>query len=470
MQVNYRKIVYKALYEIIYNKKFCHIYINDLLNDKSIDTQNIKIIRREVYGIVENKILIDYIINKYAKNKKIDKKILLILYIGVYELLFLNNTKEYATINECVELTKSLKGQFLANFVNAILKNIDKNENIKQIYENDNIEDKIKYSIPDDLYNYLNENLNIKNTEGGKTKNNKELIRDIFEYFINNNDICFRINNNDENTINNINNEFDELNINYNIYDGNLKLNNFIVYVVSNLINLNKIKNFTNGNISVEDVASVYYIDRLFEILEKYIKTKLLNKNENIYILDACSAPGGKTLALFDVLKSHLNNNIDLINFVCHDISSDKILKIKNNIKREVKELYQKNISVSVKDAKVLDDNYNDKYDLVMLDVPCSGLGSIAKKPDIKYNFDSIKLNELIDLQMKILDTNKNYVKIDGLLSYSTCTFNKKENDDIVYSFLDKNKNFELLQIEQILPNVNNKSDGFFYSVLKRIN
>ena len=67
-----------------------------------------------------------------------------------------------------------------------------------------------------------------------------------------------------------------------------------------------------------------------------------------------------------------------------------------------------------------------------MLDVPCSGLGSIAKKPDIKYNFDSMKIDELNHLQKKILDTNKNYVKIDGLLSYSTCTFNKKENDLII--------------------------------------
>lgn len=472
MHTNYRKIVYEALYEIIYNKQFCHIYINSLLNDKNIDTQDIKIIRRVVYGIIENKILIDYIINKYTKNKKIDKKISLVLSIGVYELLFLNNKKEYATINECVELAKHLKGHFLSKFVNAILNNINKNESIEQIYSDENITDKIKYSIPDSLYDYLMTNLNVAKDEHSKIENNKELVKNIFEYFINNNSICLRINTKNENIINNINKEFDELNIKYNIYDGDLILNNFKVYVVSNLVNLNNIKNFANGNITVEDVASVYYIDKLFDIFKKYLDLKINNTNENLFILDACSAPGGKTLALFEVLKYYMiDNNIDkdLIKFVCHDINSDKILKIDNNIKREITEDYHKNIFVSVKDATIIDNNYIDKFDLVMLDVPCSGLGSIAKKPDIKYNFDSKKIDELNHLQKKILDTNKKYVKKDGLLAYSTCTFNKKENDDIVYDFLDKNDNFELLQIEQIIPNINNKSDGFYYSIFKRI-
>lgn len=468
MHINYRKIVYTALYDIIYNKQFCHLYITNLLKDKSIDVKSIRVIRKEVYGIIENKILIDYIINKYAEIKKIDKKILLVLYIGVYELLFLDNKKEYAIVNECVELAKSLKGQFLSNFVNAILKNILKKENLDELYKDDSIDDKIKYSIPDELYDYLVVNINKTNEK----EDSKDTIKNIFKYFLVSNNICFRVNNKKSAIIDRINAELNELNIDYNIYNGDLKLNNFIVYLVTNLINLNHIDCFEKGYLSVADVASLYYIDKLYETIKNYIDIKALLKNEKLYILDACASPGGKTLSLFNLLKYYIdehNLNSDFIQFISQDISEDKIMKIKSNIDREIADSYRNNISCLIKDATTTFNDYIDKFDLVMLDVPCSGLGSIAKKPDIKYNFSSLKIDELNMLQYKILDVNKEYVKKDGILSYSTCTFVKQENDDMINIFLEKNDNFKLLHKEQILPNINNKSDGFFYSIMKKV-
>ena len=450
MADNYRKIVYQSLLDIIYNKQFSHLYLQKLFDDNDIDVKNKSIIRREVFGILENRILIDHIISKYSKSKNIDKKIKLVLYIGIYELLFLNNTKNYATVNECVELAKNIKGQFLSKYVNAILKNIDKNENLQNIYDDKNITDDIKYSIPKDLYNYLLNNLNVE------VDNKKQVIKEIFEYFIDNNKICFRINTKDEDIIKEIENELRDLNIEYEKYNSDLKLINYISYLSNNINDLSSINNFKNGNISIEDIASIYYIDNLYEIYKNILSDESM-------ILDACSSPGGKTTAIH-----HLIDN-NTVKYFCHDVSDKKLIRIRENIDREFSEADKKNIQISVKDGTKLDKNYIDKFDLVMTDVPCSGLGTISKKPDIKYNFDINKIDELISLQKSILDTNKNYVKINGLLSYSTCTITKNENIDVINEFLKNNDNFILIKSEQIIPNINTKSDGFFFAIMKRI-
>ena len=450
MADNYRKIVYQSLLDIIYNKQFSHLYLQKLFDDNDIDVKNKSIIRREVFGILENRILIDYVISKYSKSKNIDKKIKLVLYIGIYELLFLNNTKNYATVNECVELAKNIKGQFLSKFVNAILKNIDKNENLQNLYNDKNLTDDIKYSIPKDLYNYLLNNLNVE------VDNKKQVIKEIFEYFIDNNKICFRINTKDEDIIKEIENELRDLNIEYEKYNSDLKLINYISYLSNNINDLSSINNFKNGNISIEDIASIYYIDNLYEIYKNILI-------DGSMILDACSSPGGKTTAIH-----HLIDN-NTVKYFCHDVSDKKLIRIKENIDREFSEADKKNIQISVKDGTRLDKNYIDKFDLVMTDVPCSGLGTISKKPDIKYNFDINKIDELISLQKSILDTNKNYVKINGLLSYSTCTITKNENIDIINEFLKNNDNFILIKSEQIIPSINTKSDGFFFAIMKRI-
>ncbi|MCQ2610024.1 MAG: 16S rRNA (cytosine(967)-C(5))-methyltransferase RsmB, partial [Lachnospiraceae bacterium] len=116
-----------------------------------------------------------------------------------------------------------------------------------------------------------------------------------------------------------------------------------------------------------------------------------------------------------------------------------------------------------------LNEKYIDSFDLVLCDVPCSGLGVISKKPDIRYNFDSDKLDSLKDIQKAILDTSKKYVKNNGYLSYSTCTITDEENSDNVRYFLKNNKDFELIYEKKLYQNKNDRSDGFYVAIMKKI-
>ena len=107
-----------------------------------------------------------------------------------------------------------------------------------------------------------------------------------------------------------------------------------------------------------------------------------------------------------------------------------------------------------------------NQYDVVIADLPCSGLGIIRKKPDIKYNQTEESLNELVQLQANILDTVCKYVKAGGTLCYSTCTINKDENENQVSNFLSSHKQFTMVNMEQLLPDENH--DGFFICVMKK--
>ena len=389
--MNQREKIFISTYDIVIN----NIFLNDvLLKYVYIDScDNKAYIKRSISGILENRILLDYIISKYSKTKlnKLDKKVYVVLLCAIYELLFMDSAKKYAVINEYVDIIKKQKTQFHANFVNAILRNVSQKESKDRIFKDTSIGNDIKYSIPKELYNYLIDHINIGND------NVDDKITEIFKYYKDVKHISFRLNTLDENDISDIIKEFHDKNIECYFYDKTLKLNKLKCLFAKNIVDLITIDSFNKGLISVQDISSIYYIDKLYDLIKELLPT-------DIKVLDSCASPGGEY-------------------------------------------------------------NY---FDVVLLDVPCSGLGIISKKPDIKYNFDIKKIDDLITIQKSILDTNKSYVKLNGFLCYSTCTITKNENDDMINSFLKNNTNFKLIYKEQILSSVDNLSDGFYFSILKR--
>ena len=197
---------------------------------------------------------------------------------------------------------------------------------------------------------------------------------------------------------------------------------------------------------------------------------KVLNPKEGSEVLDVCSAPGGKTTHI-----ATLMNNTGHV--VSRDIYEHKIKLIKSSVKR----LGLKNVDVELFDATKLDKDSVDKFDYVLADVPCSGLGIIRRKPEIKYK-QKEEVKDLPKLQKDILQNASKYVKVGGTLVYSTCTVQDNENIEVVESFLQSNKRFELDKIEninidleneekgyiKIYPNVHGM-DGFFIAKLKRV-
>ena len=189
--------------------------------------------------------------------------------------------------------------------------------------------------------------------------------------------------------------------------------------------------------------------------------SSFLNPRKDSKVLDLCAAPGGKTTHL-----SELMDNTGEI--VACDKSKGKINLIKENAQR----LGCKNISPMINDARVLNDDFVNKFDYVLVDAPCSGIGLYRKKPDIKWNKGIDDLKELGKIQLEILNNAKEYVKDQGLLLSSTCSLSKIENEDVIENFLSENKNFKIKKLRdkevlKLFPSVDG-SDGFSICLLEK--
>ncbi|MFR3071714.1 MAG: 16S rRNA (cytosine(967)-C(5))-methyltransferase RsmB [Paeniclostridium sp.] len=226
---------------------------------------------------------------------------------------------------------------------------------------------------------------------------------------------------------------------------------------VNNLKNIENNKLFKEGYFTVQDISSM-------------LVGKVANPKEEKLVLDVCSAPGGKTTHLGTIMK----NTGQVIS---RDIFDHKLKLINNTIKR----LGLKNIKVENFDALNIDENSIDKFDYVICDVPCSGMGIIKRKPEIKFKKEE-EIKDLPIIQKKILNNASKYVKLGGNLIYSTCTIHDEENINIVKEFLNINDNFELVPIDEVNVDLDNQDkgyikiypnihgmDGFFIAKLKRV-
>jgi len=205
--------------------------------------------------------------------------------------------------------------------------------------------------------------------------------------------------------------------------------------------------------------------------LSSQIACEILNPKEGDVIIDLCASPGGKSTYI-----AELSN--DKCKLISCDIYDHKIDLIKNSANR----LKLSSIDCFINDATILNEKFIDKADKVLVDAPCSGLGVINKKPEIKWFKNTYDLKEIIDIQRKIIFNASRYVKSNGVLMYTTCTLNKNENEDIIKWFLETNNDFILESIDDYdFSNLffeNNKgmitifptelSNGFFITKLRK--
>lgn len=407
-QHNIRKISFDILYNVFFNDKLLNVELNNTFNNMTIDDINKAFIKKECTGVIENVTEIDDLINKYSKVKtnKLDKSILVTLRLAIYELKHMDKVPVFATINETVNLVKKTKNYKLSGYVNAVLRNISRKENLKS---------------------------------GDSGENKKHCY--------------FRIYNGG---VEEVLKELENKNITYSKYNGMLDYEFTEVYYVERYKDILELDSFKKGYILIMDASSAYLTDKL----AGFIKTNFDNKNFDLSILDVCASPGGKTLSLIDLIKDDFKKIVA----TARDVSEEKISKIVENAKR----LNISNIDVSVKDATIYDSSDDDKYDVLILDVPCTGLGVIDKKPDIKLKYTDEKRDSLVEIQRKILDSCKHYVKRGGIISYSTCTETKEENEDNVQYFINNNTDFEVIFEKKIYRNDNNSADGFYMCFMKR--
>ena len=414
---NIRIISFNILYEVLFNDKLLNKVIDEEFDREKLSENDKSFIKRECTGTIEKLQKIDEIIDKYSKvkTKKLDKNILIVLRLAIYELEFMDKVPAFATINEYVNIVKHSKNSRLSGYINAVLRSIVREEN----FDDRSLETKEK-------------------------------------------NCYFRIYNDHEDKVLK---ELNDKNVSYKKYDGALDFKYAKVYSVQKYKDIIELDSFKDGDILIEDASSIYMTDKLaFFIKEREKEVKKVSGKDTISmmkLLDSCSSPGGKILSLIDLIYD------DYFYFYAEarDISEEKILKICENVNR----LKVLDLNLNVKDATIHDELDDDKYDVVILDVPCTGLGVVNKKPDIKLKYSDEKRDSLVNIQRKILDANKHYIKKGGILSYSTCTTTREENEDNIKYFLSNNSDFEIIFEKRIELNDENNSDGFYMCFMRRV-
>lgn len=440
--MNSRELAFKTLYDIERNKNYSNISINKNFKNVNISDQEKGLATELIYGIIENKYYLNYIIDKLSKikSKKMSTYVKISLWLGIYQILFLDSIKDHAAVNESVNLIKKYDKKS-SGFVNAILRNVlRQKDSIMEIKDKD-IKDElsIKYSynpwivekwikdfgqeFAEDLLDANAEKPNLYIRTNTLKISRDELIGKLAKEGIK----CTKVNGIDE------------------------------AIMVQNLKNIEGNELFKLGYFTIQDISSM-------------LVGKIANPEKDSKVLDICSAPGGKTTHVATIME-----NTGQV--IARDVFDHKLKLIKSTVNR----LGLTNVSIENRDALKLDDNSIDKFDYVLADVPCSGLGIIRRKPEIKFK-EASELSGLPDIQSKILNNASKYVKENGTLIYSTCTIHDEENIDVVEQFLKENKNFELVPIENINIDLDNQEkgyikiypnihgmDGFFIAKLKRI-
>ncbi len=422
------ELIFNSLSNIIYKGKKS----NDEINYLSNKTSNLSYITKVIYGVLENKIYLDYMIDKLSKVKlrKIHKNVLLILEIGIYNIHFLE-TKDYATVDKLVDLTKK-KNKRSAGFVNAILRNFIRNEKeISKIKISDDLKSlSVRYSMPYDITKYIFDNYGMDYT--------KEFLR----YANEESKLSIRVNTTkiDENSL-----KKDLESIGYEVKESKISKNALIVDNPNGLVSTNL---FENGLFTIQQEASMKTVE-------------VLNPGQNSTILDICAAPGTKTTYIAEYTE---NTGKILAN----DISFNKLDLIMENINR----LDLRNIELTNFDARVYKDEYKEKFDYILVDAPCSGLGVMARKPEIRYNRSLEDIRKLAELQREIITNSIKYLKVGGVLVYSTCTIGNIENKEN-FNYIKKMENMEVIPIDgkDYIEFVSFKenTDGFFISKFKKI-
>ena len=444
-KINEREIVLDMLLEIIEAGKFSHTVLNQTLSRyQDLKKQERSFITRLVTGTVERYITLDYRINAVASLpvNKMKPLIRNLLRLSVYQLIYMDNIPDSAVCNEAVKLAKKRKFVKLSGFVNAILREIIRTkENFKLPDKDKNpvLYLSVAYSTPEWLVKSLLDQYDMDTVEkilSASLEISKTSIR------------C----NLAKVSPSQLKKELIHEGIS--VYDSEYLDYSFYI---SDYDHLEGIDAFRQGHFVVQDISS-QLVSHVAGI-----------KNDD-YVIDVCAAPGGKAL------HASLSAN----HVLARDLSEYKVDLINDNIKR----LDVTNVETQVWDATVLDSSLMGKADLVIADLPCSGIGVMGKKVDIKYKMTHFQQIELVELQRKILTIVQNYVKPGGTLIYSTCTINNDENLANMNWFL-QNFDFEAVSLDSHLPEgLRNQdtsrgyiqllqgvhgTDGFFIGKMKKL-
>ena len=414
-------------YKILLRTELDSAWSSPLLREMNIrDERDSDFCRYLVKTVQEHLLTLDYNISLYLNKsiKRLSHKVLAILRLGAAQLLYCDSVPPSAAVNESVRLAKDQGCSFACGLVNAVLRKISDN-GLLLPDKNDDSYYSIKYSVSGSVYNTF------RNSFGDSTE---KILAGLTcgkppQLYIRKNTLIP-----------------DDLSVDCS--DTSIK----DCLILKNKSSFTDTDDFRRGAFHVQDLSS-------------QIACAVLAPDTGDTVADVCAAPGGKTATIAQLM----HNTGNVFSF---DIYDHKINIINENLKR----LGIRNVKTAVRDAS---DGYAlPECDKILCDVPCSGLGVIRKKPEIRYK-SSDEIDTLPDLQIKILEHSSEYLKHGGRLVYSTCTLNKRENSEVVYRFLDSHPDFSIVPVDEsfrglrengmltVLP-ADYDSDGFFIALLTK--
>ena len=428
--INIRELVLEILMQVTKEGEYSHLVIRSVLEKyQYLEKQERAFLTRVSEGTLEYMIELDYIINQFSKVKvnKMKPVIRNIMRMSVYQLKYMDSVPASAACNEAVKLAKRKGFSSLSGFVNGVLRNIARN--LDQITYPKEEEDPVQflsvcYSMPEWIVTKWIRDYGMEQT------------KETLSAFLTDAPIMIRTN---------------CTKISPDALEERLKSEHVTVkkvtledakeldyaFLISDFDYLNALPSFQEGLFYVQDISSM--------MVAEYADPK-----EGDVVVDVCAAPGGKSIHIAEKL-----NGTGMV--FARDLTEYKVSLIEENIVRH----QLANIRAQQQDALVLDESMVGKADIVVADLPCSGLGVMRKKTDIKYKMDETKQKDLEKLQREMLAVVQKYVQAGGTFLYSTCTINRGENEENAAWFLKEYPEFELVKSKQFFPK-KEYGDGFF--------
>ena len=388
-----------------------------------------------VYGTLKNYRYLRYQWQEFVKDNILEE-VSLLIDMSVFQILYLDKIPNHAVVNEAIEISKKVEYGKYRKLVTAVLHRFIKEK--EKLVENHQILENVINLKEEDITSSLIENLALR------TSHPLWLVELWIKElgFLKTVNLCFFNNQTAELQL-----RVNTLKISFNqiLKDEDFKKHPLAKNAVLYKKNILKSKYFRNREVVIQSASS-------------QVLSELITLKKDLKVLDMCSAPGGKAFHL----ASLMNNQGSILAVDIHKHRTELIEKemVKQNIK---------NIKVFTKDATTLTEKEVGKFDVIIIDAPCTGFGVLRNKPEIKITTTKDDMDALVKLQKELLDTAASLLLVSGQLIYGTCTINELENQLQVQDFLKRHSNFKL-ELEQVLLPYLVDSDGFYIAKLKRIN
>lgn len=392
-----REISYKVLDKVLNDDLHAHLVLKDL----NLDPADQAFVSALVYTVLQNKMYLEYQLEDLIQRKP-NKKVQLVLLMAAAQLFKMDEIPNYALVNEYVELTKKIQEPHAAGFVNALLKKLVARE--KRPLDLSTLEGaSIYYSMPLWILNLL------------KSQYSMQFAIDYAKYVQSVKPIYAWVN------------ALKKGDVPKDIFDAN------------------------NPKIVSSDIFRTQLLDEAKVVIQDINSQEVVESlpiKKGMHVLDCCCAPGTKTLGIANKLMN--TGRITAVDVVERRVKVTEDLMLRAGVE---------NASIILADAQTV--QFEESFDLALIDAPCSGLGVLSHKHDLRYHIQPSDLDDLQKLQSNILDNIAQYVKVEGLLVYATCTLNKKENEKQVASFLKRHPNYELVY-EKTFDPLETSGDGFY--------